>query len=299
MRVLQIEDDAATAQSVELMLKSEKMHTYTTDLGEEGIELAKLYHYDIILLDLNLPDISGYEVLRTLRLSKVNTPIMIVSGLAGIGDKVKGLALGADDYLTKPFHKDELIARIFAITRRAKGLDMLPKIDLGEGLSLDTNSKKLTHDGHVIPLTGKEYEILEFIAERKGKTVLKEEIYLQIYGDRPENSSISNTPEPKTIDVFICKIRKKLETAVEKNLIETIWGRGYALPLTEVIVSKAQDMNGTKDHSLSDIWTPEYYEGHMPFNNMSFSVPVMTPQNIKTSFAKPSYVEVTFSPLKL
>ena len=121
MRVLLVEDDAAVAQSVELMLKSERFVTYTTDLGEEGIDLGKLYDYDIILLDLNLPDMSGYEVLRSLRVAKVKTPILILSGLANIEDKVKGLGFGADDYLTKPFHKDELVARIHAIVRRSKG----------------------------------------------------------------------------------------------------------------------------------------------------------------------------------
>ena len=121
MRVLLIEDDSATAQSIELMLKSENFNVYTTDLGEEGIDLGKLYDYDIIMLDLNLPDMSGYEVLRTLRVSKVKTPILILSGNAGIEDKVRGLGFGADDYMTKPFHKDELVARIHAIVRRSKG----------------------------------------------------------------------------------------------------------------------------------------------------------------------------------
>src|SRR5713226_8593732 len=121
MRVLLIEDDSATAQSIELMLKSENFNTYTTDLGEEGVDLGKIYDYDIILLDLNLPDISGYEVLRSLRSAKVVTPVLILSGLASIADKIRGLGLGADDYLSKPFHKDELIARIHARVRRSKG----------------------------------------------------------------------------------------------------------------------------------------------------------------------------------
>jgi two-component system cell cycle response regulator CtrA len=121
MRVLVIEDDRSTAQSIELMLKSESFTVSTTDLGEEGIDLGKLYDYDIILLDLNLPDMPGFEVLRSLRVSKVRTPILILSGLAGIEDKIKGLGFGADDYMTKPFHKDELVARINAIVRRSKG----------------------------------------------------------------------------------------------------------------------------------------------------------------------------------
>src|SRR3978361_1614074 len=121
MRVLLIEDDSATAQSIELMLKSESLNTYTTDLGEEGVDLGKLYDYDIILLDLNLPDMSGYEVLRSLRVAKVKTPILILSGMSSIEDKVKGLGFGADDYLSKPFHKDELVARIPAIVRPSKG----------------------------------------------------------------------------------------------------------------------------------------------------------------------------------
>jgi two-component system cell cycle response regulator CtrA len=121
MRVLLVEDDSATAHSIELMLKSEGFNVYTTDLGEDGVDLGKLYDYDIILLDLNLPDMSGFEVLRSLRVSKVKTPILILSGIASIEDKVKGLGFGADDYMTKPFHKNELIARIHAIVRRSQG----------------------------------------------------------------------------------------------------------------------------------------------------------------------------------
>src|ERR1700735_4914546 len=138
MRVLLIEDDSATAQSIELMLKSESFNVYTTDLGEEGIDLGKIYDYDIILLDMDLPDMSGFEVLRSLRVSKVRTPTLILSGLAGIEDKVKGFGFGADDYMTKPFHKDELVARIHAVVRRCKGhaQSMVPSRDLM--INLDT-----------------------------------------------------------------------------------------------------------------------------------------------------------------
>ncbi len=196
MRVLLIEDDSATAQSIELMLKSESFNVYTTDLGEEGVDLGKLYDYDIILLDLNLPDMSGYEVLRTLRVSKVKTPILILSGLAGIEDKVRGLGFGADDYMTKPFHKDELV-------------------------NLDTKTVEVA--GARVHLTGKEYQMLELLSLRKGTTLTKEMFLNHLYGGMDE-------PELKIIDVFICKLRKKLANASNgKNYIETVWGRGYVL----------------------------------------------------------------------
>ena len=201
MRVLLIEDDSATAQSIELMLKSESFNVYTTDLGEEGVDLGKLYDYDIILLDLNLPDMSGYEVLRTLRVAKVQTPILILSGLAGIEDKVRGLGFGADDYMTKPFHKDELVARIHAIVRRSKGhaQSVITTGDLT--VNLDTKTVEVT--GARVHLTGKEYQMLELLSLRKGTTLTKEMFLNHLYGGMDE-------PELKIIDVFICKLRKKL-----------------------------------------------------------------------------------------
>ena len=172
MRVLLIEDDSATAQSIELMLKSESFNVYLTDFGEEGIDLGKLYNYDIILLDLNLPDISGYEVVRALRLAKVKTPILILSGLAGTEDKVKGLGLGADDYLTKPFHRDEVVARIHAIVRRSRG-HAQSVVTIGD-LVVNLDEKSVEAGGARVNLTGKEYQILEILALRKGTTLSKE-----------------------------------------------------------------------------------------------------------------------------
>ena len=221
MRVLLIEDDSATAHSIELMLKSESINVYTTDLGEEGVDLGKLYDYDIILLDLNLPDMSGFEVLRSLRVSKVKTPILILSGLAGIEDKVKGLGFGADDYMTKPFHKDELMARIHAIVRRSKG-HAQSVIQTGD-LIVKLDTKMVEVGGQRVHLTGKEYQMLEFLSLRKGATITKEMFLSQLYGGMDE-------PEMKIIDVFICKLRKKLASASnDKNYIETVWGQGYLL----------------------------------------------------------------------
>ncbi len=221
MRVLLIEDDAAMAGSIELMLKSENFNVYTTDLGEEGIDLGKLYDYDIILLDLNLPDMSGYDVLRTLRIAKVKTPILILSGLAGIEDKVKGLGSGADDYLPKPFHKDELVARIHAIVRRSKG-HAEAHVQCGD-LVVYIDRKQVEVGGARVNLTGKEYQMLELLALRLGSTLTKEMFLNHLYGGMDE-------PELKIIDVFICKLRKKLANASQgKNYIETVWGRGYVL----------------------------------------------------------------------
>jgi two-component system, cell cycle response regulator CtrA len=221
MRVLLIEDDCGTAKSIELMLRTERFNVYTTDLGEEGVDLGKVYEYDIILLDLNLPDLSGFEVLRALRVGRVATPVLILSGLASIEDKIKGLGLGADDYLAKPFHKDELVARIHAIVRRSKG-HAQSLIAVGD-LVVNLDAKIVEVKGARVQVTGKEYQILELLALRKGSTLSKEMFLNHLYGGMDE-------PELKIIDVFICKLRKKLFNASGgKDYIETVWGRGYTM----------------------------------------------------------------------
>jgi len=221
MRVLLIEDDSATAQSIELMLKSEGFNVYTTDLGEEGVDLGKIYDYDLILLDLNLPDMSGMDVLRQLRVAKINTPIMILSGSSEIETKVKTFSGGGDDYMTKPFHKDELVARIHAVVRRSKG-HAQSVIKTGD-ITVNLDAKTVEVNGSRVHLTGKEYQMLELLSLRKGTTLTKEMFLNHLYGGMDE-------PELKIIDVFICKLRKKLAAAtVGKHYIETVWGRGYVL----------------------------------------------------------------------
>jgi two-component system cell cycle response regulator CtrA len=221
MRVLLIEDDGATAQSIELMLKSDGFNVYTTDLGEEGVDLGKVYDYDIILLDLNLPDMTGFDVLKSLRVAKVNTPILILTGQGDIETKVRGLGFGADDYMTKPFHKDELVARIHAIVRRSKGHSQ-SVITTGT-LIVNLDAKTVEVGGQRVHLTGKEYQMLELLSLRKGTTLTKEMFLNHLYGGMDE-------PELKIIDVFICKLRKKLAAATKgEHYIETVWGRGYVL----------------------------------------------------------------------
>jgi two-component system cell cycle response regulator CtrA len=168
-----------------------------------------------------LPDIDGYEVLNRLRAAKVNTPILILSGLSDMEHKVRGLGVGADDYMTKPFQKSELVARIQAIIRRSKGHSQ-PVITVGRlTVNLDTHTAQI--DGLPVHLTGKEYAILELLALRKGTTLTKEMFLNHLYGGVDE-------PELKIIDVFVCKLRKKLASASGgENFIETVWGRGYVL----------------------------------------------------------------------
>ncbi len=221
MRVLLVEDDPATAQGIEMMLRSESYVCDVTDMGEDGLEIGKLYDYDIIVLDLMLPDMDGYEVLRRLRAARVKTPILILSGLNGLDDKIKGLGVGADDYLTKPFDKRELLARIQAIVRRSKGhSDSI--IKTGK-LTVNLDTRTVEIEGQPLHLTGKEYGILELLSLRKGTTLPKEMFLNHLYGGRDE-------PELKIIDVFVCKLRKKLTAATGgDNYLETVWGRGYVL----------------------------------------------------------------------
>ncbi len=222
MRVLLVEDDAAMQKSIQLMLSAEGGYIVdATSLGEDGLEIGKLYDYDIIILDLMLPDMDGYEVLRRLRASRVNTPILILSGLSDLDNKIKGLGFGADDYLTKPFDKRELIARVQAIIRRSKGHS--ESIIRTGKLTVNLDAKTATVEGAPLHLTGKEYGILELLSLRKGTTLTKEMFLNHLYGGMDE-------PELKIIDVFVCKLRKKLTTATEgENYIDTVWGRGYVL----------------------------------------------------------------------
>ncbi|MDX1737759.1 MAG: response regulator transcription factor [Alphaproteobacteria bacterium] len=232
MRILLIEDDKTTAQSIQLSLKADNYIIDLANLGEEGLEIGKMYDYDLIILDIMLPDMDGYEVLRGLRDAKVSTPVLILSGLTEMDDKIKGLGFGADDYLTKPFDKRELIARIQAIIRRSKG-HAQSVVNVGS-LSINFNTQLVSVDGNDVHLTGKEYSILELLAMRLGTTLTKDVFLNHLYGGIDE-------PETKIIDVFVCKLRKKIANAAHgKNYIETIWGRGYVLRDPDTIDNKAK-----------------------------------------------------------
>jgi two-component system cell cycle response regulator CtrA len=221
VRILIIEDDELTASSIELFLKSEGFRTHTEALGEEALEVAKHYEYDAILMDLNLPDMSGLEVLRKLRLNKVSTPVLVLSGLVDMDTKLKCLGAGADDYLTKPANNAELAARLRAVVRRAKG-HAQSVIQIGD-LAVNLDIKSAEVDGERVPLSAKEYQMLELLALRRGTTLTKEIFLNHLYGEMDE-------PEAKIIDVFVCKLRKKLAAYTKgKSYIETVWGQGYLI----------------------------------------------------------------------
>jgi two-component system cell cycle response regulator CtrA len=228
MRVLLVEDDVTSARGVSLMLQSGGAVVDQADTGEEALELVRHYDYDIVVLDLMLPDIEGYEVVRRMRSARDDTPVLILSGLCRPQAKVKGLGIGADDFITKPFDKAELLARMQAVVRRSKGFSQ-PMLRVGN-LQLNLDSREVSIGSQLIHLTGKEYAILELLVLRKGMVLTKEAFLNHLYGGMDE-------PEMKIIDVFICKLRKKLACAGAANLIGTVWGRGYMIrePVGETV----------------------------------------------------------------
>jgi two-component system cell cycle response regulator CtrA len=223
MRILLVEDDPVTGDVIQRFLKEENLFCDCITTGEEAFQIGKIYDYDVIVLDIGLPDINGHDLLQKLRQSAINAPILVLSGYQSVQDKVKALGIGADDYMTKPFSSEELIVRIRALARRAEGHSSA-LIRVGE-IQLNLDTQHIEVAGQQLKLTGKEYQILEFLLVRKGATVTKDNFLNRLYSGMDE-------PEEKIIDVFMCKIRRKLEDIlgpVGRDYIETIWGRGYVL----------------------------------------------------------------------
>ena len=225
MHVLVIEDDRIVNQNIAILLRREGVITESVYTGREGLELIKLYEYDLIILDLMLPDITGADVLKQIRQSSNSTPILVLSGINMPTKKVECFSLGADDYMTKPYDRSELVARVKAIIRRSRGLaDNIIKVGR---MTINLNTKKVSIDETLLPLTAKEYALIELLALKKGTTVTKESFLSQIYGGMDE-------PEIKIIDVFLCKIRHKIKKITGgETYIHTTWGRGYTLEDTK------------------------------------------------------------------
>jgi two-component system cell cycle response regulator CtrA len=231
MRALVIEDDPISARLIEIALKGSGVVWEHATTGEDGVELAKLYDFDILILDIRLPDIDGYDVVRRLRAARVRTPVLILSSRSDPLDKVKGLSNGADDFLTKPFIREELVARLQAIVRRSKGHS--EAVIRTGALKVNMDTRAVEVGGRRLHVTGKEYAILELLSLRKGTTLTKEMFLDHLYGGIDE-------PELKIIDVFICKLRKKIASANDGvSYIETVWGRGYTLKEPESLSAVA------------------------------------------------------------
>lgn len=218
MRILIVEDDRILAQTIEQILKSKYDIDHAYD-GEEGLLYAKQNIYDVIILDLMMPVMDGYTMLLELRKKKIITPVLIVTAKDGLDDKLKGFRLGADDYITKPFNKDELLARIEAIIRRTTGNYGDNKLEF-EGLVLDFSNRKVFVGNEEIILQGKQFDVLEYLINSKNTIVTKDQIFDKIWGFDSETST-------NVIEVYTSGIRKELKKVGYDKHLKTIRGVGY------------------------------------------------------------------------
>ena len=218
MRVLIVDDEGLSNRALAYLLRSNGVIVDQIDRGEDAIELARHYDYDVVLTDFALPDMDGYDLVRRMRAARIDTPVIIQAEQVRPQARVKAFGIGADDFITKPCDHNELFARMQAIVRRSKGYSQ-PSLRCGI-LQLNLDSREVLVSGKPVHLTGKEYAILELLVLRKGMVLTKEVFLNHLYGGMDE-------PEMKIIDVFICKLRKKLADAGAANVIGTVWGRGY------------------------------------------------------------------------
>ncbi len=221
MRILVVEDEHRIANNIKKGLEQERFAVDVTYDGQAGLDMASVETYDLIILDLMLPIIDGLTICKTLRKTGNQTPILILTAKSQISDKVQGLDSGADDYLSKPFSFDELLARVRALGRRPQ--KSLNTILTTSDLTLDTKSFEVKRKGKQINLSSKEFTLLEYLMRNSRKTVSKDEIINHVW-DYDANIL------PNTIEVYIRNLRKKIDNPFkEKNLIQTIRGFGYKI----------------------------------------------------------------------
>lgn len=235
MRILIIEDSLTEIARIRALLSGQGHIVDCETMGESGFEVGRLYDYDIILLDLRLPDRDGLSVLRDLRAEKITTPILILTGVEDIEDRIRGLELGADDFLLKPYNGMELTARIHAVVRRSQG-NSSNIITIGN-LELDLGRREARLFEKMISLTNKEFEILELLVRRRGIVISKEMVMDHLYGGIDE-------PDIKIVDVFICKLRKKMQEIGGHDvgkIIRTVWGRGYMIDNSQIEASRTSN----------------------------------------------------------
>ncbi len=222
MRVLVIEDEASLRQQLDTRLKREGYAVDDAADGEEGLYLGSEYSFDIAVIDLGLPGISGIEVIRKLREQGKSFPILILTARGRWQDKVEGLEAGADDYLVKPFHIEELLARLNALLRRSAGMAQ-PVMQCGP-IVLDTSSHRVTVDGRQVELTAYEYKVLEYLMMHSGKMISKTELTEHLYDQDFDRDS-------NVIEVFVGRLRRKLDPGNNLQPIETLRGQGYRFTL--------------------------------------------------------------------
>lgn len=218
MRVLIIEDDKILAKTIEQCIKNQYDVDHAYD-GEEGILYAKQEIYDAIVLDIMMPIMNGYDVLNSLRNSKIHTPVLILTAKDSISDKVKGFRSGADDYLVKPFNREELVVRLEALIRRSKG-NYTENVIEYKNLVLDLNSRKAKADGKEVVLQGKQFDMLEYLINSKNTIITKEQIFDKIWGFNSETTT-------NVIEVYASGLRKELKKIGYDKYLKTIRGVGY------------------------------------------------------------------------
>ncbi len=220
MRVLVVEDDPTVGSYVQRGLEEQRMQVDLVDDGSTGLERASTDIYDVIVLDLRLPGLSGVEVLRTLRDRGVSTPVLVLTANDVVESKVQALRTGADDYVTKPFAFEELLARVEALIRRPKSVAP-PVLRVGD-LQIDTGSREVRRGSESIELTPKEYTVLEYLARNEGRVMPRTLITEYVWGYHFD-------PGTNIVDVVINRLRKKVDHAFETRLIHTIRGVGYVI----------------------------------------------------------------------
>ncbi|KDU96850.1 response regulator transcription factor [Komagataeibacter rhaeticus] len=220
MRILLVEPNARKVEETTRHMEKAGFTVDHVDTGHDALGMLKSYNYDLAVMNVDLPDVDGFEVIRISRAARVPTPVMVLAEEKSATAKVRAFSTGADDYVTRPYESMELTARMQAVIRRSKGYSE-PTLRAGH-LELCLGSREVSVHGQGVHLTGKEYMILELLLLRKGMVLTKDAFLNHLYGGMDE-------PEMKIIDVFICKLRKKLQGAGAGQLIATVWGQGYVL----------------------------------------------------------------------
>jgi DNA-binding response OmpR family regulator len=222
MRILIIEDEARIADFLKRGLRAEGHFCVVANDGESGLSLALEGDFDLLLLDLMLPGIHGHEVCQQLRMNRINTPLIILSAMDSLEDVIAGLRMGADDYLTKPFSFEELLARIETIMRRSSAIEGKEQVLKAGPLEFDRQSLRFSVDGNNVKMTAKELAIIELLMSKPDTLFSRERILSNVWG-------LNMDPLTNVVDVYIGKLRKKIDSDSENSMIETVRGLGYRL----------------------------------------------------------------------